>query len=88
MEYNIDDKIAKSILIWKNKNLSRTLKIWKENRKTPDVKPEIIPVVAKTELTQSYNSSNEYTHSRDDYDSDTERELYRYRIDPNSLYMD
>ena len=89
MNSNIDDaKIAKSILIWENKNLSKALRNWRENEKTPDVTPEIIPSVAKPEVSQSYYSSNEYTNSQDDYDSDTERELYRYSINPNSLYMD
>ena len=90
MYHNIDDaRISKSILIWKKNNLSKALRTWRENDKTPDVIHEIIPVVAKTEVSQScYSSSNEYTYSRDDYDSDTERELYRYSINPNSLYMD
>ena len=87
-----DAKIAKSILVWKNIYLSKALKTWRENERTPDVTPEINPVVTNPEVSstqqKSYSSSYEYTNSRDDYDSDTERELYRYSINPNSIYLD
>ena len=91
-EFVCDTKVDESIEIWKNKNLSRALKTWRENEQISDVKSDvktdIKPVISKTEVNQSSYSPNEYTNSRDDYDSDTERELYRYRINPNSLYMD
>ena len=91
-EFVCDTKVDESIEIWKNKNLSRALRTWRENEQIsdvkPDEKPEIPQVTTKTEVNQSCYSLNEYTNSKDDYDSDTERELYRYRINPNSLYMD
>ena len=93
MNHNINDqqesvydtKVDESIKIWKNKNLSKALRTWRENEQISDVKTDITPVINKTEVNQS---SCEYTNSHDDYDSDTERELYRYRINPNSLYTD
>jgi len=87
-EFVCDTKLDESIEIWKNKNLSRALRTWRENEQISDIKPEVTPVITKKEINQSSYSPNEYTNSRDDYDSDTERELYRYRINPNSLYMD
>ena len=77
-----DAKIAKSILIWKNISLSRAYNSWRqymitEKKKNNDKQNNNI---------QKIQNSVDYYSDRSE-DSDTERELYRYRVDPNSIYM-
>lgn len=77
-----DAKIAKSILVWKNLSLSRAYRSWREF---------MISEKKKYNYKQNSNinkilNSVDYNSDRSE-DSDTERELYRYSINPNSLYM-
>ena len=74
-----DAKIVNSVLIWKNNKIAKAFRNWKEFSNTPINS-------LKIEST-SYNSDKD-NDSDDSDDSDTRRELYRYSINPNSIYMD